>query len=132
MLVCVAGLAIPSSSPTAQRQDFMLGGTWALLVAPSKRLLSFLRGTSAASLVTFEPPAQVFSCGRLLICMLLPCGALLEKQSYFFHPLTSDQWVKIIIFVFLRASCQRLSMVFRIRGLELCQPGVASASFANA
>ena len=61
VLVCVAGLAIPSSSPTAQRQDFMLGGTWALLVALSKRLLSFLRGTSAASLVTFEPPAQVFS-----------------------------------------------------------------------
>ena len=90
MLVCVAGLAIPSSSPTAQRQDFMLGGTWALLVAPSKRLLSFLRGTSAASLVTFEPPSQVFSCGRLLICMLLPCGALLEKQSYFFHPLDLD------------------------------------------
>ena len=61
VLVCVAGLAIPSSSPTAQRQDFMLGGTWALLVALSKRLLGFLRGTSAASLITFEPPAQVFS-----------------------------------------------------------------------
>ena len=78
----------------------MLGDTWALLVTPKRRLLSFVRGTSAAPLVTFDPPAQVFNCGRFLIWMLLPCGALLEKQSYFFHPLTSDQWVKIIIFVF--------------------------------
>ena len=67
MLVCVAGLAIPSPDPNAQRQNFMFGGTWALLVAPKIHLLSFLRGTSAAPLVTFEPPAQVFTCGRLLI-----------------------------------------------------------------
>jgi hypothetical protein len=58
-----------------------------------------------ASLVAHEAAAQGFSCERFLVRMNLPCGALLKKQSYFLHPLTSDQWVKIIIFVFLRASC---------------------------
>ena len=84
MLVCVVGLAIPSSSSNAQRQNFMLGGTWALLVTPRNRLLGFLRVSGAAPLVTFELPAQAFSCERFPIRMLLPCGAPLEKQSYFF------------------------------------------------
>ena len=83
---CVVGLAV--------------SGKCALFVTPKEPLLGFPRVTGAAHLIHIQASGQGFSCGRLLLWMFLPWGALLEKQSYFFHPLTSDQWVKLIIFVF--------------------------------
>jgi hypothetical protein len=70
---------------------FLLGRACALFVTPKKRLLGFPRVTGAAHLIHPGASDEGFNCGRLLLCMFLPWGALLEKLSYFFQPLTSDQ-----------------------------------------